>query len=125
LAVAAAVDARGSQAIPGTTSISAGIREGINVLTNNSTARPYAVKTMIVLTDGIHNSGGPPINTANQAKDKHITVHTITFSDGADQLQMQQVAEATGGNHYHAPDAQALADVFKEIAHTLPVILTD
>lgn len=124
-AVTSAVAARGNQAIPGSTSISAGIDKGIDVLTNPSTVRPHAVKTMIVLTDGIHNTGTAPINLAYDAKDENITVHTITFSDGADQIQMKEVAEAADGNHYHAPNAQALKDIFKEIAATLPVVLTE
>lgn len=123
--VAMAVLARGRHPIPGGTSISAGIDKGIDVLTNPDTARIHAVKTMIVLTDGIHNWGPAPINSAYVAKDRAITIHTITFSDGADQTQMQEVAEATGGQHYHAPDAQALLDIFKQIAATLPVMLTE
>jgi len=123
--VVTAVLARGDQAIPGGTSISAGIDKGIDVLTNPDTTRPHAVKTMIVLTDGVHNSGPAPINSAYVADDEEITIHTITFSDGADQQQMQEVAQATGGNHYHAPDAQSLLTIFKEIAATLPVMLTE
>jgi hypothetical protein len=123
--VATAVKNRGKQPIPGGTSISAGIDKGIDVLTNPTTARPHAVKTMIVLTDGIHNSGPAPINSAYVAQDESITIHTITFSDGADQQQMKEVAEATKGNHYHAPDAESLKDIFKEIAATLPVVLTE
>ena len=123
--VATAVKARGSQPIPGGTSISSGIDKGIDVLTNSTTARPHAVKTMIVLTDGVHNSGPAPINSAYVARDEDITIHTITFSNGADELQMKEVAAATKGNHYHAPDAQSLKDIFKEIAATLPVVLTE
>ncbi len=44
---------------------------------------------------------------------------------GADQSQMQNVATATSGNHYHAPDAAALEAAFREIALTLPVVLTE
>ncbi len=124
-AVSSAVAARGSKAIPGATSISAGIDRGILALTNPATARPHAVKTMIVLTDGIHNSGPAPISSANAAAANEITIHTITFSDGADQAQMQDVAAAADGNHYHAPDAASLIAIFQEIASTLPVILTE
>ena len=52
---------------------------------------------------------------------QEITVHTITFSDGVNQSQMQAVVEAGGGNHYHATDEAALEDVFCEIALTLSV----
>lgn len=123
--IVAAMHNRGQNAIPGSTSISAGMDQGILTLTNPATARPHALKTMIVLTDGVHNTGPAPINSASDAADEGITVHTITFSDGADQLQMQAVAAATGGNHYHAPDAESLVSIFREIAATLPVVLTE
>ena len=45
-----------SKPVKGRTAISAGIDEGIKVLTGKK-IRPFAVKTMIVMTDGIHNQG--------------------------------------------------------------------
>ena len=38
---------------------------------------------------------------------------------------MKKVAEATGGKHFHAADAGELEAIFREIASTLPVMLTD
>ena len=43
----------------------------------------------------------------------------------ADIRRMQDVAAATGGRHFHAPTAQDLVRIFKEIASTLPVLLTE
>ena len=43
-------------------------------------------------------------------------MHTITFADVADQTLMQQVADATGGQHFHAPNAAALRRIFRELA---------
>jgi len=49
----------------------------------------------------------------------------VTFSDEADFPRMRAVAAATGGEHFHAPDAAALERIFRQIAATLPVLLTD
>jgi hypothetical protein len=38
---------------------------------------------------------------------------------------MRDVADATGGQHFHAPDADALEQIFREIASTLPVMITE
>ena len=122
--VIAAMSARSAAPIPGGTSISSGLDDAITVLTGGS-ARPLAHKTVVLLTDGVHNHGPAPINSAYVAHAEGITIHTITFSAGADQAQMQAVAAATGGNHYHAPDAASLTAIFREIAMTLPVVLTD
>ena len=110
--------------IRGRTSISAGIDEGIQVLIA-ANVRPLADKTMIVLTDGRHNLGIEPIIPARAAADENIVIHTVTFSDEAEQGRMQQVADATGGRHFHAPDAEALREAFRQIARTLAVVLTD
>ncbi len=112
-----------SRPVKGSTAISAGIDDGIKVLTGKK-IRPFAVKTMLVMTDGIHNLGPEPIISARQAARKDIVIHTITFSNDADIKRMEDVAAATGGRHFHAPTAQDLARIFKEIASTLPVMLT-
>ncbi len=113
-----------SKPVKGNTSISAGIDDGIKVLTGKK-IRPFAVKTMIVMTDGIHNLGPEPVLSARNAAKKDILIHTITFSSDADIKRMEDVAAATGGRHFHAPTAADLARIFKEIASTLPVMLTD
>lgn len=114
----------GRRPLRGRTNISAGLDDGITVLTGKLT-RKYAVKTMVLLTDGLQNEGAPAINSARKAAKRDIVIHTITFSDEADQRGMAAVAKATGGQHYHAPTAEELARAFKEIAATLPVLTTD
>ncbi len=113
-----------SRPVKGQTAISAGIDNGIKVLTGKK-VRPFAVKTMILMTDGIHNLGPEPILSAQVAKTKDIVIHTITFSSDADIARMEAVAAATGGRHFHAPTAADLARIFKEIAATLPVMITN
>jgi Ca-activated chloride channel family protein len=113
-----------SRPVQGGTSISAGIDNGIRVLTSRQ-ARRYAIKTMVVMTDGLHNSGREPILSARDAAQANITINTVTFGNDADQRRMRDVAAATGGQHFHAPDAAALEAIFREIASTLPVLLTE
>ena len=113
-----------SKPVKGRTAISAGIDDGIKVLTGKK-IRPFAVKTMVLMTDGIHNLGPEPILSAQVAATKDIVIHTITFSSDADIERMEAVAAATGGRHFHAPTAEDLVRIFKEIASTLPVMLTN
>ncbi|HEY6564549.1 MAG TPA: vWA domain-containing protein, partial [Pirellulaceae bacterium] len=111
--------------INGMTNITAGVQNGISVLTDTNYCRPFAKRTMIVLTDGLHNQGDPPIMLAANAVANNIVIHTITFSATADQAGMQQLAEATYGKHFHAPDSAALQVVFQQIARTLPVLMVE
>ncbi len=113
-----------TRGIGGSTAIGEGLRQGIAAITSNR-ARPFAVKTVVLMTDGLHNTGVEPVVVARQAADLDITVHTISFSAGADQTRMRQVARITGGQHYHADTAGDLSAIFREIARTLPVLLTE
>jgi Mg-chelatase subunit ChlD len=113
-----------SQPIRGGTNIAAGIDFGVAALEAN-VARRYAQKTMIVMTDGQWNQGRDPREAARDAAGKGIRIHAITFSDNADESSMRDVAAIGGGKHYHAPDAQSLKDIYREIALTLQVILTE
>lgn len=118
-----AMNALSSKPVKGRTAISAGIDDGIKVLTG-SEVRPFAVRTMVLLTDGLHNTGPEPILSARVAAQNDIVIHTITFSSDADIRRMQEVAAATNGRHFHAPDAESLVEIFKEIA-AMPVLLTE
>jgi hypothetical protein len=119
----------------GRTNIAAGITSGTQALTSAS-ARPFAAKTMVLMSDGAANEPGgcgatgcsqafnAAVNAANQAASHDIIIHTVTYGEANPGL-MEDIAEATGGNHYIAPDEASLQDIFEEIALTLPVVLTD
>jgi len=121
--VTAAMQDISNKTFNGATNIAAGIEHGIAVLTS-ADARPFAAKTMVLMSDGAYTEGAQPRYVAPQAAAENIVIHTITFGE-ANPDEMQAIADATGGNHYIAPDAQALRDVFEEIALTLPVMFTD
>jgi Ca-activated chloride channel family protein len=110
--------------VKGSTAISSGLDQGIKVLTGTK-VRPFAVKTIILMTDGIHNLGAEPVNSAKTAATKDITIHTITFSDDADITRMKAVAAAANGKHFHATTQAELTKIFKDIAATLPVLTTE
>ncbi len=88
--------------------------------------RPYAAKTIVVMTDGQNNAGGQAVinAAANIVASHNITIHTVTFSPGADQATMASVAAVGGGRHYHANDETELVAIFEEIANNLPTIIT-
>lgn len=113
-----------SQPVQGRTNISAGIDNGIVVLTS-ARARPFALKSMVLMTDGRHNTGPEPVISARRAAVQNIVIHTVTFSNEADFTRMRDVADATGGRHFHAPTAADLERIFREIAATLPVLVTE
>jgi Mg-chelatase subunit ChlD len=109
----------------GSTAIGSGMEAAVPELFQSSRARPFASKTIVVLTDGINNAGRDPFKVAQEiAQAYSVTIHTVTFSDGADLKAMINVAAVGGGNHYHSDTGDDLVPIFREIANNLPTILT-
>ncbi|MEZ6136863.1 MAG: vWA domain-containing protein [Pirellulaceae bacterium] len=110
----------------GFTAIGNALTMGSDSLASDPLTRAFAAKTIIVMTDGNHNTGPSPNVTVSTAVARGHQVHTITFSPGANQTLMQSVASATsGGQHIHADDAADLAQAFRDIARSLSVVLVD
>lgn len=110
----------------GFTAIGNALTMGSDSLVNDPLARNFAFKTVILMTDGNHNTGPSPAVTVATPVARGQTVHTITFSAGANQPLMRNVAGATsGGIHLHADDAADLAAAFRAIARTLSVTLVE
>lgn len=117
------IDARRFAPMPGGTNIAGGIRAGTQMLTRPGATRPNARKVMLLMTDGQWNVGGTPIPAAQEAARQGIVIFTVTFSDQANQRDMKTVAQVTGGEHYHAPTAQDLRRIFREIANGLEALV--
>ena len=109
----------------GWTNIFQALRQGSDSLLQDPLTRAHADKTIILMTDGNFNVGGTPIPSAEIAVQRGHSIHTITFSSGANQAIMQEVAEMGGGLHLHADDAGDLSDAFREIARSLSVTLVE
>jgi hypothetical protein len=109
----------------GGTNIGGGMLQGQSALMNASVNRQDASRVVVLMTDGVHNIGTNPVSAANQLNNAGITVFTVTFSDEADQAKMQQVAEICSGQHFHAVNAAQLRDAFREIARSLPSLMTE
>lgn len=87
--------------------------------------RQFAERTIVLMTDGNFNQGGDPTPSARLAASRNHTIHTVTFSSGANQGIMKSVANIGGGIHLHADDAGDLRQAFKEIARTFSVLLIE
>ena len=116
-----AMNTRNTTIWNGGTDIAAGVSLGNTVLTSGL-ARPNADKVMIVFTDGQYTEADPAPLASAAAADG-ITVHTITFSPGANQTDMLAAATAGKGRHFHADNATDLDDIFREMAASLAIII--
>ncbi|MDX1948133.1 MAG: VWA domain-containing protein [Pirellulaceae bacterium] len=122
-AVYAAINSRSKNVMLGGTNMSVGIDQARTVL-NGANVKPYAKKVMILMTDGQWNQGRDPLLAAADAAAEKITIHCICFLQNADQTTTKQIAAMTGGKFYYASNAAALDAAFKDLAYSLPVVLT-
>jgi len=114
-----------TQPLIGNTNVAAGLREGIAELTDPSRTRLTASKHIVLLCDGMLTQGDDPVALAATARAANIRISTVAFSEQADIQLMQNIAAAGGGSYYSASDETQLHDVFRQIAETLPAILTN
>jgi len=118
-------DAFADEAPGGFTAIGQGLETGLDSILNDPGARPFALKSVIVMTDGNQNRGVTPDIIAQDAADADVVVHCITFSEGANQALMAEVAETANGIHLHADDDEELLEAFQTIARQLQVVLIE
>lgn len=109
----------------GATNVSAGIDEARKHITDRRHSSLSANKTIILMTDGQWNQGRHPYAAARDCLAAGVTIHTVTFLPGSDQRTMKEVARITGGRHFHADNELELRETFKELARSLPLILTN
>ncbi len=111
----------------GFTAIGNALTVGSDSLVRDPLARTFAAKTIVLMTDGNHNTGPSPITTVSTAIARGQQVHTITFGSDADQNLMRRVSNAAGQGslHIHADDAADLTEAFREIARSLSVVLVE
>ncbi len=110
----------------GSTAIGKGLQIGLPPIISGAAARPFAAKTIVVLTDGVNNVDPSPQSVASSmVTSNNVTIHTVTFTKGADQTAMASVADSGHGRHYHADNGEGLVKIFEEIANNLPTILTE
>lgn len=110
------------------TGIGQGMDTGLPTLFGDY-ARPYAAKTIIVLTDGENNTGSSPDSTASSLVTSYnVTIHSMTFGEGLPEsatTAMSETARIGGGKYYHADTGTDLIANFREIANNLPTIITE
>lgn len=109
--------------VSGATSISAGMNAGRSLIARGA-AREFVERTMIVMTDGNHNTGAEPRGVARVLAAEGVVIHTVTFGADADQRRMREIAAIGRGRFYHAATGAELREVYREIALTLSTQLT-
>ncbi|MDX1926675.1 MAG: VWA domain-containing protein [Pirellulaceae bacterium] len=110
--------------VAGFTSISRGMEAGANIM-RLSRSGEIVERTMIVMTDGLHNAGPEPEPIAIALASQGIVIHTVGFGSDADFGRMQRMAQIGNGRSFQANDGTQLNRAFRELALTLSTVITE
>ncbi len=108
----------------GATNIGGGILQGVASLNEKGSARPWASRVIILMSDGIHNTGIEPLSAAQIAADQHITIYTISFSSEADEAVMSGSLIHVAASTTTLPREKQLETAFRDILSRLPLLVT-
>lgn len=102
----------------GGTAIGSGMVAAVEMLKDSETVS----KVLIVVTDGLSNTGVPPMEAAKYAEEKGIRIYPIEILDyrklNPDRVlahPLNQIAKLTGGQFYQAADYASLENIYNQI----------
>jgi len=91
---------------------------------------PRTSGIVILLSDGVSNTGIDPLRAAEIAKQQEVTVYTVgvgqpvstgvwTVGGPMDEETLKEIADVTGGRYFHAASAEGLREVYRSLARTV------
>ncbi len=97
------------------------IGDGMGVAINRLRESEVESKVIILLTDGVNNSGSlDPRDAAKMAKNRDMKIYTIGVGtsrgqNGFDAELLRTIAETTGGKYFFARNKEGLEKIYAEI----------
>lgn len=114
---------RGLHPLIGATRLSDGLDRAVQILTGTG-SQVQSNKVVILMTDGMWGDCRDPMLAAQDAANAGVTVHCVSMLTGTQEI-LTKVANLTGGRYYPTSDANGLRNAFRELAQTLPIVLTE
>jgi len=92
----------------GQTSIGGGLREALNQILGAGDRA--ATQVIVLLTDGLHNSGEDPSTVVPDLVANEVRVYTIGIGPSVDTALLQGIASTTGGTFYRIDPSLSVSD---------------
>lgn len=122
--IQAATALQGQVYLGGLTSLSDGIQSAIIQLSNARSARPWASRVILLVSDGKENIGPNALAAARSAADSQMMLYAIGISTEVDIERLNSLAKVGHGKAYQANSAAQFTEIIRSIAKRLPVLLT-
>ena len=114
---------RGLDPMVGATRLSDGLDRAVQILTGTG-SQVQSNKVVILMTDGMWGDCRDPMLAAQDAAAAGVTVHCVSMLAGTQEI-LTKIANLTGGRYYPTSDANGLRNAFRELAQTVPIVLTE
>lgn len=121
--ITASLARRGLDPLVGATRLSDGLDRAVQVLTGTG-SQVQSNKVVILMTDGMWGDCRDPMLAAQDAANAGVTVHCVSMLTGTQDI-LTKIANLTGGRYYPTSDANGLRNAFRELAQTIPIVLTE
>ncbi|MEZ4864461.1 MAG: VWA domain-containing protein [Caldilineaceae bacterium] len=109
-AAKAAINALGAG---GSTNIGGGLQTALDMILGEGD--PVSNEVIVLLSDGLHNTGTEPAAVLPAIQNRNVTVYTIGVGGDVDASLLSNIASTTGGSYAFAADAQQLQSHFEKI----------
>jgi len=104
--------------LKGGTAVGDGLFAGVDKLLEND----QRSKVVILVTDGLNNSGTNPLDAGKYAKAHDVRVYALEImnirrlrASNHKKSKLAEIAMETGGQYFQASDTQALLNIYREI----------
>lgn len=104
----------------GATNIFGALEVSLNMY--RSTARSNRVPVVVLLSDGFHSSayGRNEFNkTVDEFLEEGVVINTVSLGHNADEVLLENLAQATGGQYFKVEEAGDLAEAFQHASTTV------
>lgn len=100
------------------TNIGGGLQEASAQITNLTGRSPCTAERIILLSDGLHNEGYAPGTVFADLNQENIAVLTVAVGDQIEpigELELQDIANATGGKYYRVTSETAVENSLQSL----------
>ncbi len=108
----------------GLSSLADGMNSAITLLSSTLTARAWASRVILLVSDGNENFGTGALNVARKAAQSDIMVYTISVGSDANKRLMSDLSVIGHGRYLHAETPAQFIDAIEEVNRHLPVLIT-
>lgn len=124
LPVESALAFHGTAYLGGLSSLADGLNSAITMLSSMGSARAYASRVILLVSDGNENFGVGAMNIASKAAQSNIMLYSISLGSDANKALMSDLATTAHGRYLHAQTPAQFVQAVDEVNRHLPVLIT-